>query len=146
MLRHHTLYVQRQFNKATSIYDLFYFHLERSKLSDLGLYPASDTVHVDMTSSPSHCLFTTQSPAFTLLNHNATLKWSVLNNVIWEYILASKILTNIKESEDNYVFSLYPNPANSQLNVRSKGNALGKTYYLGSTTGQLVGSGQVSSS
>ncbi len=133
-----------------SLYDeAVEFSKQLSNISDLGIYPETDTVHVDVTNSPfnnSHCLFTTQPPGLVILNHNSTIKWSILNNSVWEYMLTSESTTNVKEIEYNHLFSIYPNPAKSQLNIQPKKNILGKTYYVRNNIGQVIWSGTVNDS
>ncbi len=94
----------------------------------------------------SHCLYITQPPGFAILNHNAPIKLSAINNVVWEYMLTSETSTNIEEIEKNHLFSIYPNPANLQLNVQLGKNMLGKTFYVRNTVGQTIWSGTVNDS
>lgn len=125
------------------------FSKQLSNITNLGLYPASDTVHVDITSSPyntSNCLYTTQSPGLAILDHNSTVKLSIINNSVWEYMLTYGTTTNVKEVNNNYSFSIYPNPINTQLHIHFDKNMLGKTFYIRNMTGQIIKSEKVNAS
>ena len=130
-----------------SLYDeIVDFSKQLSNLSDLELYPATDTVHVDATNNPflnSHCLYTTQSPGIAILNHNSTVKLSALNNSVWEYLLTSPVSTDLKEIEELPLFSIYPNPVNSPLNIQIKKDLVGKTYYIRNSLGQIFWSDKI---
>lgn len=98
------------------------FEHQFSNIEALGLYPLYDTVHVDKVSSPfnqSQCLYTTQNPGLVLLHHNVPIKFSSLNNTVWEYMLTNPIAIGV-ESNSESDFLVFPNPVASILNVSTE--------------------------
>lgn len=133
--------VNRHYVYLSLLDEVVDFSKQLQNMRELGLYPASDTVHVDGINSPyqnSRCLYTTQSPGVAILHHNATVKFSAINNAVWEYMLTAETLTHMEEMEDNHAFSIYPNPTSAQLHVRFHANMLGKTYTIRRITGQII--------
>lgn len=117
------------------------FRKQLGAIEGLGLFPASDTTHVDAISTPyndSHCLYTTQAPGLALLHHNSPLKVSEINNSVWEYMLTSPILSNNKEIDNNPFFTMFPNPTKTQLNVNFGSDMIGKSYYIIDMMGQII--------
>lgn len=125
------------------------FNDQLINLQGLGLYPLYDTSYVDNSSIPysnSHCLYTTQTPGLAILYHNSTIKFSLINNSVWTYMLSSEITTSINEIKDNSVFSIYPNPTFSFINIHSDINLLNKTYTVQTLAGQTILTGKSSNS
>ena len=123
------------------------FNNQLINLQGLGLYPFSDTTYVDNSSSPysnSHCLYTTQPPGISILYHNATTKFSLINNSVWTYMLTSAITTNINEVKTDGIFSIYPNPTLSLVNIFSDSNLFDKTYIVQNIGGQIILTGKFS--
>ena len=123
------------------------FNNQLTNLQGLGLYPLYDTTFVDISSSPysnSHCLYTTQTPGLAILYHNSTMKFSLINNSVWTYMLSSTITTGINEIKDNSEFSIYPNPTSSIINIHSGINLIDKTYTVQTLAGQTILSGKSS--
>jgi hypothetical protein len=76
------------------------FSKQFANISGLGMFVSDDTTFVDNISSPygnSRCLYTTQPPGLVLLNHNATIKLSTINNDVWTYMLTSTILGGLEK-------------------------------------------------
>ena len=51
----------------------------------------------------------------------------------------------INESNSNNVFSVYPNPTNNQINVKTDVKLLGSVYIVYDNTGKLVLTGKINS-
>lgn len=140
--------VNKHFVYLSLLDDVVPFAKQFSNITDLGMYPATDTVHVDEVSEPfnnSHCLYTTQGPGLTLLKHNSTVKFSFLNNSVWEYMLTSDVLTSTQPTIKSSSFNIYPNPSNNQLNVKSEVANLGEPYSILNATGQVIQIGKLNS-
>lgn len=141
--------MNKHFAYLSLLDEIMPFNKQLSNLQGLGLYPLYDTTYVDNASSPysnSHCLYTTQTPGLTILYHNTTTKFSLINNSVWTYMLTSVITTGISEIESNSVISIYPNPTFSLVNIYSEGNLFDKTYIVKNLTGQTVLTGKSSNS
>jgi hypothetical protein len=96
------------------------FSKQLDNLHGLGLYPLTDTAHVDILNTPfnsSHCLYTTQPPGLAILNHNSPMKFSSINNDVWEYMLTSTLSVNVLESKKSNKLSFFPNPTSARLNI-----------------------------
>jgi hypothetical protein len=123
------------------------FNKQLTNLQGLGLYPLYDTTFVDISSSPysnSHCLYTSQPAGLAILYHNSTIKFSLINNSVWSYMLTSAITTSINDIKDNNVFSIYPNPTASVINIPSESNLIDKTYIVHTLAGQTILTGKSS--
>ncbi len=139
----------RYYSYLSLLDEIVDFNKQFDCIKDLGLFPLSDTVHVDVTSSPyenSNCLYTTQSPGLVFLNHSSPLKFSVINNSVWEYLLSTDNITSIIGSQKNHSISIYPNPTSSQLNIDINHNLIGKTYTIRTIKGQIIKSEKMSHS
>jgi hypothetical protein len=51
----------------------------------------------------------------------------------------------INESSNSNIFSVYPNPANNQINVKTNAKLLGSVYIVYDNTGKLVLTGKINS-
>lgn len=139
--------MNKHFAYLSLLDEIMPFNKQLSNLQGLGLYPLYDTTYVDNASSPysnSHCLYTTQTPGLAILYHNTTTKFSLINNLVWTYMLTSVITTGISESENNSVILIYPNPTFSFVNIYSESNLINKTYTVQTLAGQTVLSGKSS--
>jgi hypothetical protein len=123
------------------------FSNQLANLQGLGLYPLYDTTFVDNSSSPygnSNCLYTTQTPGIALLYHNATTKFSLINNSVWTYMLTSIITLNTTELNKNSAYSIYPNPTASVVTIHSDINLSDKTYTVYTLSGKTILTGKSS--
>lgn len=123
------------------------FNKQLTNLQALGLYPLYDTTFVDISNSPysnSHCLYTTQTLGSAILYHSSTMKFSLINNSVWTYMLTSTSTMSINEIKDNNEFSIYPNPTSSIINIHSDSNLIDKTYTVKTFTGQTILTGKSS--
>jgi len=139
--------MNKHFAYLSLLDEIMPFNKQLNNLQGLGLYPLYDTTYVDNASSPysnSHCLYTTQTPGLAILYHNTTTKFSLINNLVWTYMLTSVITTGISESENNSVISIYPNPTFLLVNIYSESNLINKTYTVQTLAGQTVLSGKSS--
>lgn len=136
--------VDRHFAYLSSLDETVDFSKQLANLEDLGLYPLYDTTHVDVAVSPygdSRCLYTTQNPGLAILYHNTTVKFSAINNSVWEYMLTAAIVSSINETKDEKTVLIYPNPTNSKLTVLLDENLLNKKYTICTMNGNVVLSG-----
>jgi hypothetical protein len=125
------------------------FNKQLLNIQGLGLHPLFDTTNVDISNSPysnSHCLYTTQTPGIAILYHNATTKFSLINNSVWTYMLTSTIATSINDLKENNVFTIYPNPIFTSANIYSNDNLFNKTYVVQNISGQTILTGKSSNS
>lgn len=98
------------------------FDKQLTNLEGLGIYPLYDTTYVDMADSPygnSRCLYTAQAPGLALLYHSSTVKFSLINNAVWTYMLSTVITSEIEEISDLSTLSIYPNPTTSFVRIDS---------------------------
>lgn len=139
--------MNKHFTYLNLLDEIVPFNKQLINLQGLGLYPLYDTTYVDISIAPysnSHCLYTTQTPGLAILYHNTTTKFSLINNSVWMYMLTSVITTSINEVIGNGVFSIYPNPTFSWVNIYSDGNLFNKTYLVQNLAGQTILTGQSS--
>jgi len=98
------------------------FEKQLTNIQGLGIYPAYDTVHVDVVDAPygdSRCLYTTQPPGIALLNHNATVRLSLINNEVWEYMFETPFSTNLTSYPVANNLKVYPNPSASTFKIEN---------------------------
>jgi len=117
------------------------FNKQLVNLNGLSLYPLYDTTYVDNSNSPysnSHCLYTRQTPGIAILYHNATIKFSSINNSVWTYMLTSSNTTSLNEVIAGDDYSIYPNPTASLITIYSNGNLVDKTICVQNLAGQTV--------
>lgn len=139
--------LSKHFAYESLLDEIMPFNKQLSNLQGLGLYPLYDTIYVDAASSPysnSHCLYTTQTPGLAILYHNSTIKFSLINNSVWTYMLTSAITTSINDIKDINEFSNYPNPTASVINIHSESNLIDKTYTVQTLAGQTILTGKSS--
>lgn len=139
--------MSKHFAYLSLLDEIMPFNKQLINIHGLGLYPLYDTTYVDISSSPysnSHCLYTTQNPGLAILYHNTTTKFSLINNVVWTYMLTSAITTNIIEVKESNVISIYPNPTFSIVNIYSEGNLFNKSFFVQNIAGQTVLTGKSS--
>lgn len=111
-------------------------------ISGLGMLANDDTTHVDNNSPPydsSKSLYTTQPPGTAILNHNAPIKLSSINNDVWMYMLTSEITTRVEDAPATKDFTIYPNPTSDGiifLEAQSMQNKLAYSIY--NSAGQLI--------
>lgn len=117
------------------------FFKQFANISGLGMLVGDDTTFVDNISSPygnSRCLYTTQPPGLVLLNHNATIKLSTINNDVWTYMLTSTILGGLENSTQVNDIKVYPNPANDFLFLALDNPQNQLVYSIYNVSGQLL--------
>lgn len=125
------------------------FAIQLINLEGLGLYPLYDTTNVDNSSAPygqSHSLYTTQTPGLAILNHNSTIKSSLINNSVWMYMLTSMIPTGVNESKKEGILRIYPNPTSSIINIYADYSLLNKSFVVYDMKGQVALAGIMSDS
>lgn len=123
------------------------FNQQMTNIEAIGLYPLYDTTNVDLSSTPyanSRCLYTTQTPGIAILYHNTTVKFSLINNAVWTYMLTSSITTNRNAVTENSNILIYPNPTYSTVSIHSEGNLFDKTYSVYNVSGQTILTGKSS--
>ena len=59
--------------------------------------------------------------------------------------VAEELTTGIFSLSKNTIFSIYPNPANSQINVKADAKLLGSVYTIYDNVGKVVLSGKINS-
>jgi hypothetical protein len=117
------------------------FSKQFSNLEDLGLYPLYDTIYVDNSSIPfdnSHFLYTTQAPGIVIFHHNSTVKFSALNNSVWEYMLTNEVTSSVNEQADNRRIAVFPNPTTSDVSIIFERDLHQKDYFVRNTNGQTI--------
>ena len=138
--------IQNHFSYLSLLDEVVDFDKQFSILKDLKIYPQYDSIHVDAKLSPynnSHILYTTQSPGIALLNHNATMRFSLTNNTVWEYMLTTDVSTNVGDLYSDNELLIYPNPMHTFLSIDLKGNKFQDNYQIYNLNGQLVLSGGI---
>ncbi len=96
------------------------FEKQLANIQGLGIFPVYDTVHVDVVDAPyrdSRSLYTTQPPGIAILNHNTTVRLSILNNAVWTYMLETPLFTNVSSSPITNNLKVYPNPSASIFKI-----------------------------
>ena len=115
--------INRHFAYLSLLDEVVDFDKQLTNIEGLGIFPAYDTVHVDVAETPfedSRCLYTTQAPGVALLYHNATVRLSVKNNAVWRYMLEGDLLSSASAaSETANEILVYPNPSASRFTLES---------------------------
>lgn len=96
------------------------FDRQLKNIDGLGIFPAYDTIHVDISEAPynnTRCLYTTQPPGLGLIYHNSPVRFSLLNNEVWEYMLATPLITSTSANPIENKIVVYPNPTSSTINI-----------------------------
>jgi len=125
------------------------FDKQLQNIEGLGIYPAYDTTHVDISTAPfenSRCLYTTQSPGLAIIDHNTPIKFSQKNKEVWEYMLTTNIISSTNEIDERISFSVYPNSSSSYIKINSDEDLSGKTFEIFSLSGQTVFRGTLTNS
>lgn len=133
--------INKHFSYLSLLDEVVSFDKQLINLQGLGLYPLYDTTYVDDSSSPfndSRCLYTRQTPGIALLYHNATVKFSFINNAVWTYMLTTVIPTRAPEVHLKRGILIYPNPTTSMVNINSEVGLLGMPYLVRNLTGQKL--------
>ncbi len=137
--------MNRHFAYLSLFDEVIPFEKQLSNMEGLGLYPLYDTTHVDVTKVPfssSRALYTTQDPGL-LLNHSTTVKFSILNRLVWEYMLTENITTSLNELAEPNELKLYPNPSSTSMTVMSENVLHSKHYTIKNLEGQTIRQGNV---
>lgn len=136
----------RYFGYLSELDEIVDFDKQLSNLEALEVYPAYDTTLVDNSSSPygnSRCLYTRQPPGLSILNHNTPIKFSSINNSVWEYMLSSDVTTSLDRNVQENKFFIYPSPTHDQLHIYHSNNGKNKRCVIRNIYGQMVWSEQV---
>jgi Secretion system C-terminal sorting domain len=137
--------INKHFAYLNLLDEIIPFNSQLNNLQGLKLFPLYDSTYVDLSNAPygnSHCLYTTQTPGLAILYHNATTKFSTINNAVWTYMLTSPIVTGIDERIDHKTFSIYPNPTFSIVNIYSDRSLLDETFVVQNLKGETVLTGK----
>ncbi len=117
------------------------FSKQFANISGLGMLASDDTTFVDNISSPygnSRCLYTTQPPGLVLLNHNATIKLSTINNDVWTYMLTSTIVAGLENNPKVNDIKIFPNPAKDFIFLALDNPQNQLVYSIYNVSGQLL--------
>jgi hypothetical protein len=115
-------------------------------IQGLGLFPLYDTTFTDIAVPPfndSHCLYTKQAPGVALLYHNSTIKYSTINNLVWNYMLTNSEGTGMANVITTNDLRVYPIPASNTLNISSTNPISTLPYTLRDMNGVSLLSGTI---
>ena len=140
--------IEKHFSYLSLLDEAIDYEIQLINIQGLNLYPTYDTTYVDPSKAPynhSHCLYTRQPPGLTILNHNSPVKFSIINNAVWTYMLNSTIISDVKTIVQKNPFQLYPNPTSSIVNIISVEKFKGKRVKVLNQSGQVLKSENITS-
>ena len=138
--------VDRHYAYLSLLDEFVDFEKQLSSLESLQMYPTYDTVYVDNISEPydySHCLYTTQSPGFSLFHHSSPIKSSSINTAVWTYMLES-IVSTTEDNVSKKSMQVFPNPTSSIIHILASDEFKSQQLHIYNTKGSLVKSGYLS--